>query len=470
MRFFNKLKKNEVATGVLTPDELTVATTIIIKEIQSRSYPEEFLAFKDDVKDNKRLVHSKLLKLDPFIDSKGLLRVGGRLKNAPIAYDHKFPIILPEHHHVTQLILRDTHERELHSGNQATLCAVRQTYWPVGGRNLIRKLIHSCVKCTRVKPKLSNQKMGNLPVQRLQPVRPFYISGVDYAGPFLIKEGKTRKMRKVKAYIALFICFSTKAIHLELVGDLTSDSFLGCMKRFIARRGNVAEIFSDNGTNFTGAERLMFESFRSNLPEHVSNNKTKFHFIPPRSPHFGGLWERAVRSVKHHLHRVMGDASLTYEEFYTLLTGIEACLNSRPITPLSLDPHDLDALTPGHFLIGAPLTAPIEDDVRAIPLTRLSRWQRVQNLRQHFWQRWQREYLQQLQQRPKGQQSASPNITPGTMVVLVEDNLPPLRWKLGRVVDVHPGQDGIVRVVTVKTASGTTRRSVKKVCILPVSE
>ncbi|XP_063931818.1 uncharacterized protein LOC135143809 [Zophobas morio] len=264
--------------------------------------------------------------------------------------------------------------------------------------------------------------MGNRRVQRLQPVRPFYISGVDYAGPFLIEEGKTRK-------IALFICFSTKAIHLELVGDLTSDSFLGCMKRFIARRSNVAEIFSDNGTNFTGAEQLMFESFRSNLSEHVSNNKTKFHFMPPRSPHVGGLWERAVRSVKHHLHRVMGDASLTYEEFYTLLTGIEACLNSRPITPLSLDPHDLDADTG------------------------LSRWQRVQNLRQHFWHRWQRKYLQQLQQRPKGQQFASPNITPGNMVVLVEDNLPPLRWKLGRVVDVHPGQDGIVRVVTVKTAS-----------------
>ena len=194
---------------------------------------------------------------------------------------------------------------------------------------------------------------------------------------------------------------------------------------------------------------------------------TKFHFIPSRLADFGGLWGRVVRSVKHHLHRVIDNASLTYEEFYTLLTRIEACLNSRPLTPLSQDPNDLEALTPGHFLIGEPLTTPVERDLKEIPVNRLSRWQRVQQLQQHFWSRWTKEYLAQLQFRPKGHQMTQPNVDVGTLVVLVEDGLPPLRWRLGRVAEVHPGHDGIVRVVSVKTSTGVVKRAVTKVRIIP---
>lgn len=183
--------------------------------------------------------------------------------------------------------------------------------------------------------------MGNLPKFRLEPIRPFYKSGVDFAGPFLINVGRTRRMRKVKAYIALFICFATKAIHLELVGDLTKESFLGALKRFISRRGNVAELYSDNGSNFVGAERELFRSqnFQSSVINSLSAKNTKFHFIPPRSPHFGGLWERAIKSVKMHLQRVVVvDASLTYEEFYTFLTCVEACLNRRSQRPRATNP------------------------------------------------------------------------------------------------------------------------------------
>jgi hypothetical protein len=197
------------------------------------------------------------------------------------------------------------------------------------------------------------------------------------------------------------------------------------------------------------------------------NTCTKFNFIPARSPHFGGLWERCVQSVKHHLRRILGDASVTYEEFYTLLTRIEACLNSRPLIPLSQDPNDLEALTPGHFLIGAPLTAPYESDVTDRNTNGLTRWQRITQLQQYFWKWWQKEYLSQLQTRPRGQQHQHPNVDVGALVVLIEDNLPPLQWRLGRVVHVHPGSDGVVRVVSVKTVSGTYKRAVKKLCIIP---
>jgi hypothetical protein len=188
-----------------------------------------------------------------------------------------------------------------------------------------------------------------------------------------------RNAEKVKSYIALFVCFSTKAVHLELVGDLTTASFLAAFKRFTSRRGHVSEIFSDNGTNFIGAERefLRSEKFKQKISNEFLNTCTKFNFIPARSPHFGGLWERCVQSVKHHLRRILIDASITYEEFYTLLTRIEACLNSRPLILLSQDPNDLEALTPGHFLIGAPLTAPYESQVTDRNTNGLTRWQRI---------------------------------------------------------------------------------------------
>jgi hypothetical protein len=316
--------------------------------------------------------------------------------------------------------------------------------------------------------------MGDLPKERLQPSRPFSTPGVDYAGPYLIKSSKLRNAKKVKSYIALFVCFSTKAVHLELLGDLTTESLLAAFKRFTSRRGHVSEIFSDNGTNFIRAERefLRSEKFKQKISNEFLNTCTKFNFIsissssiPARSPHFGGLWERCVQSVKHHLRRILGDASITYEEFYTLLTRIEACLNSRPLIPLSQDPKDLEALTPGHLLIRAPLTAPYESDVTDRNTNGLTRWQRITQLQQHFWKRWQKEYLSQLQTRPRGQQDQHPNV--GALVVLIEDNLPPLQWRLGRVVHVHPGSDGVVRVVSVKTVSGTYKRAVKKLCIIP---
>jgi hypothetical protein len=209
-------------------------------------------------------------------------------------------------------------------------------------------------------------------------------------------------------------------------------------------------------------EFLRSEKFKQKISNEFLNTCTKFNFIPARSPHFGGLWERCVQSVEHHLRRILGDASITYEEFYTLLTRIEACLNSRPLIPLSQDPNDLEALTPGHFLIGEPLTAPYESDVTDRNTNGLTRWQRITQLQQHFWKRWQKEYLSQLQTRPRGQQHQHPNVDVGALVVLIEDNLPPLQWRLGRVAHVHPRSDGVVRVVSLKMVSGTYKRAVKK--------
>jgi hypothetical protein len=286
----------------------------------------------------------------------------------------------------------------------------------------------------RKKVKRENEKRSTMYKfkHRLQPARPFIKTGIDYAGPIYLKTGISRSKQRVKAYIALFISFATKAIHIELVGDLTTESFLNALKRFISRRGHVAEIYSDNATNFTGASRelkLLLNSPKCQnlISQEMNNVNIRWHFIPPRSPHFGGLWESGIKSIKYHLKRVTGDTSVTYEEMYTLLTRVEACLNSRP------DPTDFSVLTPAHFLIGEPMTAPLEPNLEELKTNRLSRWQRIEQLRQQFWRRWIREYIPQLQLRPKGQRITNDNVQPGDMVLIKEDNVIPLHWSVKTV-------------------------------------
>lgn len=234
-------------------------------------------------------------------------------------------------------------------------------------------------------------------------------------------------------------------------------------------------MFSDNGTNFVGARNKMQEvlkmlqdcNYHESITRELAKEGIQWHFNPPSAPHFGGLWESAVRSAKHHLVKVIGDTPVTPEDMCTLLAQVEACLNSRPLTPLSDDPNDLQPLTPAHFLIGESLHALPEPDFTSILPNRLNLLQLTQRRLQDFWKRWKREYLCQLQGRAKRWKSAIP-IDVGTLVVIHDDNLPPLRWKMGRITQVHPGDDGTVRVVTLKTATGLLTRPVEKICILPL--
>lgn len=200
------------------------------------------------------------------------------------------------------------------------------------------------MRCRKAIPKPSWQLMGELPSARVNINRPFSSSGVDYCGPFYVRDRVRQNSKKYKAYVAIFVCMATKAVHIELVEDLTTEAFLGALKRFTARRGKVHEIYSDNGKNFVGADRVLQqtlenEEFKKSVQEFVTNERTNWHFIPPRSPHQGGLWEAAVRSMKLHLKRTLGDICLIVGEMYTVLTQVKAILNSRPLIPLSEDPN-----------------------------------------------------------------------------------------------------------------------------------
>ncbi|XP_055686030.1 uncharacterized protein LOC129791706 [Lutzomyia longipalpis] len=264
----------------------------------------------------------------------------------------------------------------------------------------------------------------------------------------------------------------TKAIHLELVSELTTQAFLAALDRFTARRGKPTKISSDNGTNFVGAKNALdkevkkaFSEATQVAAEHVAKSGIHWELIPPASPHFGGLWEAGVKSTKRHLKAVLTKTILTFEEFYTVLTSVEAALNSRPLTPLSEDAHDLAALSPGHFLIGRELLAPPQEIIEEREPTR--RWRLVKKLQQDVWKRWVKEYLHHLQERNKWKKRTQP-IKTGELVLIMDDNTAPLQWPLARVEHVLPDKAGLPRVADLRTATGTKRRPITKIARLPI--
>lgn len=471
-RFIYNLKttKGKRKLGTLSSFELQNSMNHLIKLCQKQIFYEDY----NNLINNKSLnKSSKLLCLNPFIDNK-IIRVGGRIRNSKFDYDKKFPIILPPKHNLTKLIMTHEHNRLLHCGPSMLLSSTRERYWPLSGRNLARGIVRRCVTCFKSKPSNPQYLMGDLPASRVNQYAPFFNTAVDYAGPFLVKDRRTRGAKLTKAYVSLFICLATKAIHLELVSDLTTDCFLATLKRFIARRGKPTMILSDNGSNFLGANARLreidefFNAHKDKITNTLLNDNITWKFIPPRSPNFGGIYEAGIKSTKFHLRRVIGNAHLHFEDFCTVLTQIEAILNSRPLCPLTSNYDDPSPLTPAHFLIGKTLTSIPEQDVTEIQENRLDRYQRLQQIIQHFWSRWNKEYISELQTRVKWKQDYKNLLKIGSLVIVKEDNVPPLKWNLGRVVQLHPGEDGIIRVASVKLNGSVVKRAITKLCILPI--
>jgi hypothetical protein len=476
MRFiFNcRAKKNQQSrrVGRISSADLHDAEIAMARICQATYLKLEMDLLRDSKSLPKR---SPIRKFDPFFDKQiQVVRVGGRLKHSNLDFNHKHPILLPKCH-LAEVIARETHQLNLHSGQRATLSFIMQRYWILHGKSIVRKEVQLCIKCVRARPQLVQQKMGDLPAERVTIAATFDEDGVDYAGPFTIKLSSVRNAKLGKAYIALFVCFATKATHLEVVSDLTTKAFLAALDRFISRRSRPSNIYSDNGTNFVGAKNELNDLYeflkkhetQQEIIEHLRRQEIDWHFIPPRAPTFGGLWEAAVKSMKHHLTRIVGNAALTFEELATVAAKIESILNSRPLTPLSGDPNDLEALTPGHFLVHRPLNAKPERDFTTTPTNRLQRWDRITQINQHFWKRWSDEYLTELQTRNKNAHDVIP-IEVGQLVVIKNEDVAPLAWPLGRIASINPGKDGATRVAQVKTAKGIIPRPLNKLVLLPI--
>ncbi|GFY12223.1 uncharacterized protein TNCV_4935121 [Trichonephila clavipes] len=469
-RFLHNSRNPSVKrSGQLDYSEVNEAELCLIKNLQASAFQEEIEFLAKSSCNSKK---GKLFSLNPFLDGNQILRVGRRLQNSDLTYSQRHPAILPADHLLTKLIMINIHNRNFHLGPQALLYCTRQRFWPLRGRSIARKIVHECVVCFKNKPIVANQLMGSLPRERVNPSFPFLHTGIDYCGPFFIRYKHQRKGTYQKIYVAIFVCLASKAVHLEIASDLTTDAFLATLKRFVARRGKCATISSDNAKNFVGAYRELkrlhnlIKFPEEKLSSYLSSEGISWNFMPPRAPNLGGLWEAGVKSFKFYLRRAVGNLKMTLEEFLTIITQIEGIQNSRLITPLSKDIDDLEVLTPGHFMIGRSITSISEPNLLDKTENTLSWWQKLTKIVQHIWTKWSRDYLNNLKQRNKWQFHKD-NVRLNTMI-LIKDNLPVKKWSLGRITKLVPGTDGKVRVVEIKTNKGNIKRSIGKVCVLPL--
>lgn len=466
------------------PSDLTTVEMRLIKIVQNESFSEITSILNQKPIDPK----SSIRNLDPFLDSNGILRVGGRLQQSSLSEGEKFPIILPPKHHFTTILIRHEHSLLMHGGLAIVLQKLRQRFWIVNAKTTVNSVIRRCVICFRHKRQLSCQKMGNIPSYRLAPAIPFTYTGVDYAGYFNIKSSSRKNAPYIKGYISLFICLTSRAIHLELVSDLSAEQFLKAFKRFVSRRGIPSEMHSDNGTNFVKAAKLLDEMFsKADLKAHETNerflswlqsNRIKWSNIPPHAPHFGG-WESGVKLVKFHLKRVLGEVRLNFEDFNTTIIEIEAIVNSRPLWSIPTKVDEFEALTPGHFLVFKALNALPEPDLSHLASNRLNQYQYLCRLVSDFWKLWSKEYCHRLQIRKKWK-TAEPNIQPNQLVLIVEDNEAPTQWSLARVSSVVVGKDGLVRVANLLISTGDNKdgirgnkiiqRSIHRLSLLPIPD
>lgn len=432
--------------------------------------------FAEDLKllTSGRNCSTKLRLLKAFIDPMGdLLRVGGRLRESDLPFKTCHPILLPKHSQLTVLLIDFVHRYHCHPGAQTTQNILQQEYWIISARSFIRKRLRQCVSCFKASPKPLQPSMGDLPKPRLVGTKPFSHVGIDFAGPFMVKAALLRRIQATKGYLCIFVCMATRAVHLELVSDLSTALFLAALDRFISRRGRCTDLYSDCGTNFVGAKRYLKEV--QNLIDspttatNLDKRQIQWHLNPPAAPHMGGLWEAAVKSAKTLLHRTIHDQTFTYEELNTIFHRVESTLNSRPVGAMSSDPNDPQPLTAGHFLTMGPLgTLPAPTTASIGPRLGLrQRWALVQRIQLHFWERWQKDYLHTLQVRSKWHKDER-NLLIGDLV-MVKEPTPPLTWKTARVVEVHPGEDDVVRVATVRDADGNLyKRPAAKLCLLPL--
>ena len=463
-----QMSKRIISVPSLSVEDLTQAQQVLVMSAQCKAFKEEIdllQTSKVDIKGSERLVssqrktlqkgQSKIYRLDPFLDSSGILRVGGRLGFAQMSLSERHPIILPKTGHVTELIVRHFHERVNHQGRGITSNEIRGNgFWVVGLSAVVSSLISHCVTCRRLRGFAQVQKMASLPDDRIESAPPFTYCGVDYFGPWYIHEGR----KELKRWGVIFTCLCCRAVHIETAVSMTTDSFVNALRRFIALRGPVRVLRSDRGTNFIGAERELAEAVSEmddkQIEQFLLQEGCNFSFKTnvPHASHMGGVWERQIRSVRNVLSSLLyhHGKQLDDESLRTYMCEAAAVVNSRPLTVQNTnDPMSLEPLSPKHLLtMKSKLLMPPPGQFQRPDLYCRKRWRRVQYLANEFWIRWRKEYLQNLQTRSKWQ-GKKRNAQVGDIVLISDDNLPRSQWHLGKIVEANADQDDLVRKVKV---------------------
>ncbi|KAI4894290.1 hypothetical protein NFI96_004725 [Prochilodus magdalenae] len=454
-----------------SPDNLSKAKQVVIRCAQVEAYRIEVACLKQgkEIPNN-----SPLRKLDPVLDGDGLLRIGGRLDHSSLSEEEKHPLIISGHSYVGSLLIDYYHKRVKHQGRVFTEGAIRSDgIWIVGAKRCIARHLFKCVLCKKLRGRTAEQKMSDLPSERLSTEPPFTNVGIDVFGPWSISTLRTRGgVANSKRWAVIFTCLSVRAVHIELIEAMDTSSFINALRRFLAIRGPVKLIRSDCGTNFKGACReldvLLKDDKHRNISRFLSKEGCTWIFNPPHSSHMGGVWERMIGVSRRILDSMLSQVQpsrLTHEVLSTLMAEVSAIINARPLTTISMDANAPSLLTPTMILtqkICSPTPPPgcfIGADLHR------QQWRRVQHLANTFWERWRREYLSTLQSRSKWQKS-QPNVKEGDVVLLRDIQVERNQWPMALVTKTFPGSDNKVRKLELKVTRGGT----SKTFLRPITE
>ena len=448
--------------------QLSTATMELVRRCQEEAFADDLVRLRAG---KRLLLSSRLQPFTPFLDDHGILRMGGRLRKAALPYDNRHPVLMPGRHPLSRKIVELFHHQLHHAGTDYVLTHVRQHFWIMAGRELVKCIRRDCLRCRRHHARPLTQLMADLHESRLAAgAPPFSYTAVDYFGPFETTYGRGRTQKR---WGVLFTCLSTRATYLDLAASLSADDFLLVLRRFIGIYTKPTQMRSDNGTNFVGAERQLLEAVEALHESEVTRQfmleqGIDWAWQPARSPHFGGAHEALVKSTKRALYAALEVEKQRHRHptddiLRTLLFEVAGLLNARPLTPASNDPTDLRPLTPNDFL-NRPPTAdrPAGDFADALPQQRFRYLQRMLDL---FWTCWRRDYLQSLTARMKWQ-TKDRNLAVGDLVLEVDKAAKRSQWKTGRITAVFPGADGLVRAVDVLFDTGTFRRGITELCLL----
>jgi hypothetical protein len=472
---FMKTLQNERENPELTVDDLAQAENQILRIMQDKHFRKEKECL---TLNNKIMRSSSILKLDPFLDDNQILRVGGRLRRGCLPNQVKHPIILPKREPIVERIIAHHHEEVAHLGRSTTLNEVRSKgYWIINGGSQVRCLIEKCRRCKELRGLPETQKMADLPEKRIACSEPpFTYCGADMFGPFLVKEGR----KELKRYGLIFTCYSCRGVHIETTTSLDTDSFILALRRFLSRRGPVRSIRSDNGGNFVGVEEEMKKAVQEMDHDRIrtflleqSCDWIEWEKNPPESSHMGGVWERQIRTVRNVLSSLLKDtpARVDDETLRTLFVEVEAIVNSRPLAVDNLNDETADPLTPNHLLtMKSKVLLPPPGAFERADLYCRKRWRKVQHLANEFWQRFSKEYIRVSQIRQKWN-TVRRNVAVNDIVLVLEKDLPRNRWSKGRIVEVFPGEDGLVRHASVKTGPNTVlKRPITKLVVIAAAD
>ena len=461
-RFIDKTRKCSDKSGCLTSEELKKAETMWLHSVQRNSFTDVFQAILGNTRNNLQK------QLGLYIDEQGMLRCKGKLDNAELTEGSRRPVLLPNSDNFTRLVIEKTHRQSLHSGVSQTLSQVRHRFWIPKGRAVVRQVIQKCSVCRRHEGgPYRMPPMAPLPPLRVTEAIPFSRTGLDYLGPLYLKSAEGTK----KVWICLFTCLVIRAVHLEVIQDMTADEFLLCFRRFTAQRGLANVLISDNALQFKAANQSIVAVWSKMLhcdevQNYASEVGTKWLFIVEMAPWTGGFYERLVGLVKRALRKTLGRKLLTLVQMQTFVKKVEAVLNSRPLVYVGEDINSTEALTPGHFLclnpkIGIPQIDITENEYIPYETTStklLEAWKKGHKLLDKFWNTWRGDYLLSLRERTQSKLKSSriqsvESHSEGD-IVLIKDEIPRGCWKIAKIESLVCSRDGEIRSAKVRLSSG----------------